>query len=107
LLEESHVAQLADPGAGSGSIEALTDTIAGAAWQRFQAICDLPPAALLTPDHPIYADIAAAAANAPDRVIIGVTKHAPPAPVAPMRAALAPPQTAPLPPARASTPFEA
>ncbi|MEM8663555.1 MAG: methylmalonyl-CoA mutase family protein, partial [Pseudomonadota bacterium] len=37
MLEEAHVARLFDPAAGSGSLEALTDTIAEAAWDLFKA----------------------------------------------------------------------
>ena len=38
LIEESHIARVADPGAGSGAVEALTSALAAAAWKRFQAI---------------------------------------------------------------------
>ena len=38
LLEEAHLHRVADPGAGSGAIEAMTATLAEAAWKRFQAI---------------------------------------------------------------------
>ena len=38
LIEESHIARVADPGAGSGAVEALTAALAEAAWKRFQAI---------------------------------------------------------------------
>ena len=38
LLEESNLARVADPAAGSGGIEALTDELAGAAWALFQEI---------------------------------------------------------------------
>jgi methylmalonyl-CoA mutase len=38
LMEEAHVGRVADPAAGSGYVEALTDEIARAAWTRFQAI---------------------------------------------------------------------
>jgi methylmalonyl-CoA mutase len=38
LMEEAHVGRVADPAAGSGYVEALTDQIARAAWDRFQAI---------------------------------------------------------------------
>ncbi len=36
LLEESHLAKVADPAAGSGAIEAMTDEIARTAWTQFQ-----------------------------------------------------------------------
>jgi len=38
LMEESHVGRVADPAAGSGYVEALTDEFARAAWAAFQAI---------------------------------------------------------------------
>jgi methylmalonyl-CoA mutase len=38
LLQESNLARVADPSAGSGSIEALTASLSGAAWTLFQEI---------------------------------------------------------------------
>jgi methylmalonyl-CoA mutase len=38
LLEEAHLWRVADPAAGSGGIEALTDELCAAAWEQFQAI---------------------------------------------------------------------
>jgi methylmalonyl-CoA mutase len=38
LLEESHLAKVADPAAGSGAIEALTGELCAAAWAQFQQI---------------------------------------------------------------------
>jgi len=38
LMEEAHIGRVADPGAGSGYVEALTDEFARAAWTAFQAI---------------------------------------------------------------------
>lgn len=38
LMEEAHIGRVADPAAGAGYIEALTDAMARAAWARFQAI---------------------------------------------------------------------
>ena len=38
LLEESNLAKVADPAAGSGGIEDLTDELCGAAWALFQEI---------------------------------------------------------------------
>ena len=38
LLEESNLAKVADPAAGSGAIEQLTGELAGAAWKHFQEI---------------------------------------------------------------------
>lgn len=38
LAEESHVGKVADPAAGSGSVEDLTDALCASAWREFQAI---------------------------------------------------------------------
>ena len=38
LLEESHLAKVADPAAGSGAVEELTGELCGAAWKLFQEI---------------------------------------------------------------------
>jgi len=38
LSEEAHVGRVVDPGRGSGYIEALTDELARAAWERFREI---------------------------------------------------------------------
>jgi methylmalonyl-CoA mutase len=38
LTAEAEVRRVADPAAGSGAVEALTDALAAAAWERFQAL---------------------------------------------------------------------
>ena len=38
LMEEAHIGRVADPAAGAGYVEALTDQIAQAAWAEFRAI---------------------------------------------------------------------
>jgi methylmalonyl-CoA mutase len=38
LMEEAHLGRVADPAAGSGYVEALTEEMARAAWAEFQAI---------------------------------------------------------------------
>jgi methylmalonyl-CoA mutase len=38
LLEESNLARVSDPAAGSGALEALTDALCHAAWTEFQVI---------------------------------------------------------------------
>ena len=38
LMEEAHIGKVADPAAGSGYLENLTDQIARAAWDRLQVI---------------------------------------------------------------------
>ncbi|XWN30676.1 MAG: methylmalonyl-CoA mutase family protein [Devosia sp.] len=80
LLEESHLGQLMDPGAGSGSIETLTDAMARAAWALFQAQAaggaSLADALI---DGRIE-DLCSKIEREP--VIIGVTKHPPANPYA-------------------------
>jgi methylmalonyl-CoA mutase len=36
LMEEAHLGRVADPAAGSGYVDALTDQLAAEAWARFQ-----------------------------------------------------------------------
>ena len=77
LMEEAHVGRVADPAAGSGYVEALTDEIARAAWTQVQAIealGGLIPA--LSAGHVARAVQAANAAR-PDPRIIGVTAFPP------------------------------
>lgn len=38
LMEEAHLGRVADPAAGSGYVEALSDEMARAAWMQFQSI---------------------------------------------------------------------
>ncbi len=38
LIEEAHLARVADPGAGAGAVEALTAALAEAAWDLFRGI---------------------------------------------------------------------
>ena len=38
LLEESNLARVADPAAGSGALEAITQQLCAAAWSLFQEI---------------------------------------------------------------------
>ncbi len=79
LIEEAHLARVADPGAGSGTITALTVALAEAAWKQFQAIeCEGGlPSALAS--GRLQADIAEAAARRAAEIaegtrgIVGVT----------------------------------
>lgn len=80
LMEEAHLGRVADPAAGSGHVEALTNQIAQAAWTAFQAIeaqGGLPAA--LSSGH-IAAEVAkvrdARDAAGPPR-IVGVTAFPP------------------------------
>lgn len=38
LMEEAHLSRVADPAAGAGSVETLTDALCGEAWDRFRTI---------------------------------------------------------------------
>jgi methylmalonyl-CoA mutase len=38
LAEESHLAKVSDPAAGSGAMEGITDELCRAAWEQFQAV---------------------------------------------------------------------
>jgi methylmalonyl-CoA mutase len=77
LMEEAHVGRVADPAAGSGYIEALTDEIARAAWAEFQAVEAAGGAIAALNSGQIARQVAAANAARPDPRIIGVTAFPP------------------------------
>ena len=88
LLEESHVAALADPGAGAGAVETYTDAIASRAWALVTAYetTDLASAIArgdVAADVKRAADAEAAAIANGERSIIGVTRHPPAEPASP------------------------
>jgi methylmalonyl-CoA mutase len=60
LLEESNLARVADPLAGAGGIEALTEELCGVAWKMFQEIESAGGAALALKQGLIQAKVAAA-----------------------------------------------
>ena len=123
LMEEAHVGRVADPAAGSGYVEALTDEIARAAWTEFQAIEAAGGLACALASGWIAAAVEAAKAARPvDPKIIGVTAFPPtketpveveiaaarPAAAAPSARLPGPDSAcAPLAPMRISEPFEA
>ncbi|THD79431.1 MAG: methylmalonyl-CoA mutase [Phenylobacterium sp.] len=77
LMEEAHVGRVADPAAGSGYVEALTDEIARAAWTEFQAIEAAGGLiAALAAGH-IARQVEAALAARPEPKIVGVTAFPP------------------------------
>ena len=77
LMEEAHVGRVADPAAGSGYIEALTDEIARAAWAEFQAIEAAGGIiAALSSGH-VGRQVEAARAARPEPKIVGVTAFPP------------------------------
>ncbi len=59
LLEEASLAKVADPAAGSGAIETLTDQIAGAAWTLLQEIEKAGGAAAATEQGLVQGKVAA------------------------------------------------
>ncbi|MDB5475991.1 MAG: mutA [Phenylobacterium sp.] len=77
LMEEAHVGRVADPAAGSGYVEALTDEIARAAWAEFQVIeAEGGIIAALTSGH-ISRQVETAVAARPEPKIVGVTAFPP------------------------------
>jgi methylmalonyl-CoA mutase len=77
LMEEAHIGRVADPAAGSGYVEALTDQIARAAWAEFQAIEAAGGIVAALTSGRIAAAVAAANAARPEPKIIGVTAFPP------------------------------
>jgi methylmalonyl-CoA mutase len=77
LMEEAHIGRVADPAAGSGYVEALTDQMARAAWAGFQAFEAAGGiVAALAAGH-IAQGVSAAVAARPEPKIIGVTAFPP------------------------------
>lgn len=80
LMEEAHLGRVADPAAGSGYVEALSDEMARAAWMQFQAIEARGGLIAALANGHIAADVAAVraareAAGTPK--IVGVTAFPP------------------------------
>ena len=83
LMEEAHIGRVADPAAGAGYVEALTDQMARAAWAEFQAVEAMGGAAAALAAGHIARAVEAAKAARPEPKIIGVTAF-PPAKDAPV-----------------------
>ncbi len=77
LMEEANVGRVADPAAGSGYLENLTDQIARAAWDRLQAIEAAGGVVAALRSGLIARDAAAAVAARGEPRILGVTDFAP------------------------------
>ncbi len=100
LVEEAHVGVAADPGAGSGAVEALTDALAERAWAEFQVIEAEGGIVASLRAGAIRSRIAQSAGHLRRRLrsgelpIVGVTCYPDPAPMqAPLEAAApAPPE---------------
>lgn len=73
LMAESHLDHVADPAAGAGAIEALTDNLAEKAWEIFTDIERNGGLAKAIRDGHIRSMVAEARRNRPDRPIIGTT----------------------------------
>jgi methylmalonyl-CoA mutase len=120
LMEEAHVGRVADPAAGSGYVEALTDQLARAAWPEVQAIEAAGGlVAALSSGH-VAKGVEAAVTARPEPKIIGVTAF-PPAKETPVEVEIAAAKAVaapsvqlpgpdsrcpPLTPIRISAPFE-
>lgn len=94
LMEEAHVGRVADPAAGCGYVEALTDQIARSAWAEFQAMEAQGGVIAALQNGHIFAKVEAARAARPSEPrIIGVTAF-PPTQEAPAEIELAAPRAA-------------
>lgn len=92
LMEEAAVGRVADPAAGSGYLETLTDQIARAAWDRLQAIEAAGGIIKALEDGLIARDVDAAVTARGDPKILGVTAF-PPTAEAPVEIETATPAT--------------
>lgn len=77
LMEEAHIGRVADPAAGSGYVEALTEEMARAAWSRFQAIEAAGGLIPALASGMVARGVEAANAARPEPRIIGVTAFPP------------------------------
>jgi len=77
LMEEGAVGRVADPAAGSGYLDTLTDQIARAAWDRLQAIEAAGGIIKALESGLVANDVAAAVATRGDPKILGVTAFPP------------------------------
>jgi methylmalonyl-CoA mutase len=112
LMEESHLHRVADPAAGSGAVEALTEALCQRAWAAFQEIereggivASLKAGRLQERIAAQAAVLTGAHANG-EAGLVGVTHYIDPAP-APVKLATLPPrrQKAGPPPAQAFEPL--
>lgn len=77
LMEEAGVGHVADPAAGSGYIESLTDQIARAAWDKLQAIEAAGGIIAALEKGVVAREVEAAVAGRGDPKILGVTAFPP------------------------------
>lgn len=120
LMEEAHIGRVADPAAGSGYVEALTEEIARAAWAEFQAVEAAGGIVAALNAGQVARLVETAIAARPEPKIVGVTAF-PPAKDAPVEVEIAAPRPVaapsprlpgpdsacpPLKPMRIAEPFE-
>ena len=77
LMEEAHIGRVADPAAGSGYVEAMTDQIARAAWAAFQGIERQGGIVAALTAGAVADEIARTNAARPEPKIVGVTAFPP------------------------------
>ena len=94
LMEEANIGRVADPAAGSGYLETLTDQIARAAWDRLQAIEAGGGIVAALEGGLIARECQAATAARGEPKILGVTAF-PPTDAAPVEVETDPPAQAP------------
>jgi methylmalonyl-CoA mutase len=77
LMEEAHVGRVADPAAGSGYVEALSDQLARAAWAKLQEIEAAGGLAAALTSGLIARDVEAAKAARAEPKLVGVNAFPP------------------------------
>jgi methylmalonyl-CoA mutase len=77
LMEEAHVGRVADPAAGAGYVEAMTDQLARLAWAQFQAIEAAGGLVAALQSGEIARQVEAAIAARSEPKILGVTAFPP------------------------------
>ena len=77
LMEEAHIGRVADPAAGAGYVEALTDQMGRAAWAEVQAIEAAGGLVAALASGHVAQGVEAALAARPEPQIIGVTAFPP------------------------------
>jgi methylmalonyl-CoA mutase len=77
LMQEAHVGRVADPAAGSGYVEAMTDQLARAAWAKLQEIEAAGGIAAALSSGQIARDVEAAKAARPEPKLVGVNAFPP------------------------------
>jgi methylmalonyl-CoA mutase len=77
LMEEAYVGRVADPAAGAGYVESVTDELARAAWAKLQEIEAAGGIAAALASGLIARDVAAASAARPEPKLVGVNAFPP------------------------------